>query len=190
MMDFDFSAGMAWRDAVLIVAALIGAYVVLTLLWLLLVRLKRRASSSRNAEPAAPIEDAAATPELRPRPAELAVAPAPAPDFARELARSSVELEVESLRRESAHLRAEVARLAEEVSQLRATQNVSPLYNEAMALAQQGMTANGIAGRCGISIGEAELVAAMARSASQFDRQELGEEHHERNTNSGNRPRG
>jgi hypothetical protein len=179
-----------WRDAVLIAAALMGAYVALTLLRLYQARHKRRASTPRDAEPAAPGEDALPTPVARPVPAELAVPAAPTPDFARALARSSVELEVESLRRESAHLRAEVARLAEEVSQLRATQNVSPLYNEAVALAQQGMAANGIAGRCGISIGEAELVAAMARSASQFDRHELGEEHHERNTNSGNRPRG
>ena len=40
------------------------------------------------------------------------------------------------MRREVAVLREELARLAEEVSRLKVTRNVSPLYDEAMALAQ------------------------------------------------------
>ena len=42
---------------------------------------------------------------------------------------------------------------------------MSPLYNEAMVLAQKGVDAAGIAGQCGISIGEAELVAALSRDS-------------------------
>ena len=61
------------------------------------------------------------------------------------------------------------------------------MYSEAMVLARQGMAANGIAGHCGISIGEAELVAALARGTSEFERHEQGEDRDERNTESGNR---
>ena len=120
---------------------------------------------------------------------EPAVDP-PAPEFARELARSNVEVELQSLRRECAALRDETARLGEEVSRLRATRNVSPLYNEAMVLAQQGMPPAGIAGHCGISIGEAELVAALARGETEFEHHQQGEDHDERNTDSGNRSNG
>ncbi len=84
-------------------------------------------------------------------------------DFAGQLAKSSLELEVQGLRREMAQLRAEVAHLDEEVKQLKAKHNVSPIYSEAMSLAERGELPSGIAARCGISIGEAELVAALAR---------------------------
>jgi hypothetical protein len=79
------------------------------------------------------------------------------------LTKSAISLEVQTLRRETTQLRAEVAQLAEEVRQLKATHNVSPIYSEAMSLAERGELPAGIAARCGISIGEAELVAALAR---------------------------
>lgn len=93
----------------------------------------------------------------------------PAPDFARELGRTNVEVEVQQLRRESTALRDEVARLREELSSLKAARNVSPLYSEAMSLAQNGVSADGIAGQCGISLAEAELVAALARGEPEED---------------------
>jgi hypothetical protein len=91
------------------------------------------------------------------------------PDFARELAHSSLELEVQHLRREAEKLRTEMTNLAEEVRHLKALRNVSPVYGEAMTLAQQGEQPTGIAVQCGISVGEAELVAALARSEPGFE---------------------
>lgn len=86
------------------------------------------------------------------------------PVFSRELAYSSLDLEVKRLRRDVAELQAEMARMAEEMRRVKATRNVSPIYSEAMILAQQGVVPAGIAAQCGISIGEAELVATLARS--------------------------
>ena len=94
---------------------------------------------------------------------------ASAPNFARELARSGLELEVQQLRHEAMQLRTEMKHLAEEVRNLKTARNVSPLYGEAMTLAQQGEPPARIAAQCGISVGEAELVAALARSEPGFE---------------------
>lgn len=182
MSDFDFMSGIGWRDAVLVAAAMIGVYLVLSVMRLFQIRGKRGGSvqqeTGRGFSGLEPLVPGAAQP------------PSPQPEFAEELARSHVEVELQSLRRESAHLREELARLGEEVVRLKAMRNVSPLYNEAMVLAQQGMPASGIAGHCGISIGEAELVAALARGGSEFERQEQGEDSDERNSGSGTRLHG
>lgn len=85
------------------------------------------------------------------------------PDFPRELARSSLDLEFQQLRQEVAQLREETKHLAAEVWNLKMARNVAPIYGEAMTLAQQGEPPAGIAAQCGISVGEAELVAALAR---------------------------
>jgi hypothetical protein len=90
-----------------------------------------------------------------------------APDFAQQLQRSSVDGDIQQLRRESAALREEVAHLREELSAMKAARNVSPLYSEAMSLAQNGVPADSIAGQCGISLAEAELVAALARGEAE-----------------------
>lgn len=185
MMDLDFIVGIGWRDVVLVLAAMVGVYLVLSLMRLFQVVGKRREGEKKEAKrrlsgwEVYPSQEAQVTPPSVPAASE--------PDFARELAKSNTEVEFERLRRESAQLREEVARLAEEIALLKATRNVSPLYNEAMTLAQQGMPAAGIAGHCGISIGEAELVASLARSGSEFERQERGEERDERHTDTGNR---
>jgi hypothetical protein len=188
MMDLDFIDGIGWRDVVLVLAAMVGVYLVLSLMRLFQVVGKRRDGEKQEAKRRLsgweiyPPQEAQASSQVPP-----SVPVASEPDFARELAKSNTEVELERLRRESAQLREEVARLAEEIALLKATRNVSPLYNEAMTLAQQGMPAAGIAGHCGISIGEAELVASLARSGSEFERQERGEERDERHTDTGNR---
>lgn len=94
----------------------------------------------------------------------------PAGGFVEELARSNLEVEVQKLRRESAGLRDELSQMHKELALLKAARNVSPLYNEAVSLAQRGVTADGIAGQCGISLGEAELVAALARASERQGR--------------------
>lgn len=192
-MDFDFIGDIGWRDLVLVLAAVIGVYLVLSVMRLFQVGGRHRHGAKADArrqlagaEPYAPHQG----PEPRPEPPPRAEPGMPEPEFAQALARSSVEAELQGLRRDGTELREELARLAEEVSRLKASRNVSPLYNEAMTLAQQGMPADGIAGHCGISIGEAELVAALARGGSEFERHEHSEDRDERNTDSGNRPRG
>lgn len=112
------------------------------------------------------------------RPAPVAEA-APEPEFARELARTGMEAELQVLRRESAELRRVLDEVREELAVLKAARNVSPLYNEAMALAQRGVGADGIASQCGISLAEAELVAALARGDANDEPRNLTEDFHD-----------
>jgi hypothetical protein len=103
--------------------------------------------------------------------APLAARPAPPEDD------FGLALEVRQLRRDIAQLREELDAQRGEVSALRecldgqaqqieatrAAQRVSPLYGEALALAQRGMPADVIAERCSISVAEAELVHSLSR---------------------------
>jgi hypothetical protein len=186
MMDFGFIEAIGWRDIVLVVAAVIGVYLVLSVMRLFQVAAK---------PPVAPLEQQLEASGWQPlsgcwcgeRAATTVPPAAPVPEFGEELARFNVEVEVKALRRECAQLREELARMSEDMARLKVSGNASPLYSEAMVLARQGMAANGIAGHCGISIGEAELVAALARGTSEFERHEQGEDRDERNTESGNR---
>jgi len=185
-------ADFGWRDGVLVVVACAGIYLVLMVLRLLKVgRAKRAAAGGADAlhavpafgtEPMIDLSEQLSpnffiSPQESPAPAagkaaDIAALDAADADFSRHLARSSVEMEMQQLRRESATLRDEVVSLREELSSLRAARNVSPLYSEAMALAQRGVPADGIAGQCGISLAEAQLVAALARgqtSEEPFD---------------------
>jgi hypothetical protein len=92
-----------------------------------------------------------------------AAAPAPGAGFAAQLTQKTLESEVRQLRDQLSESREEIRRMREEMSKLSAAQKVSPLYNEAMALAVRGVDAAGVAGRCGISIAEAELVVALSK---------------------------
>ncbi|MCF8177415.1 MAG: DUF2802 domain-containing protein [Sulfuritalea sp.] len=108
------------------------------------------------------------------------------PVFAEELERSKLEIEMQRLRREVEQLRAETTHLANEIRYLKTARNVSPLYSEAMTLAQQDVPAAGIADQCGISIGEAELVAALARGEPGFEVHKNEEDQDDRYTDSRN----
>lgn len=77
--------------------------------------------------------------------------------------------EVQALREEVSSLRQTLADLQEELDRVKAAQNVSPLYNEAIGLAQHGIDVEGIAARCGISVAEAQLVAALTGKQNQPD---------------------
>jgi len=81
------------------------------------------------------------------------------------LARSDVEMEVQRMRDEMERMRAEM-------EELRAARRVSPQYAEAMELAQRGLTAQDVADRLGISLGEAELVHALSRGRNDFSQGE------------------
>lgn len=107
---------------------------------------------------------AAAAPQPIPLRAAAAFASEPAAgEFGQQLTQKTLESEVRQLRDQLAESRAEILRMREEMARLSAAQKVSPLYNEAMGMAIRGVDAAGIAGRCGISIAEAELVVALSR---------------------------
>jgi hypothetical protein len=82
--------------------------------------------------------------------------------FGEELFRSGVENELQQMR-------GEVAALKEELKLMKAARRVSPQYNEAMMLAQRGMSAQSVADQCGISVGEAELVLALSRNKQEYE---------------------
>ena len=85
--------------------------------------------------------------------------------FSNLLAKSSADGEIRQLRQEVAKLRSELSQVTDELRRIQApSRNIAPLYNQAMILAQQGTSAEGIASRCGISVGEAELVVALVQS--------------------------
>ncbi|MBK9019673.1 MAG: DUF2802 domain-containing protein [Sulfuritalea sp.] len=183
-------AALGLRDYILIAAVLVGGYLLLSLLPLLRMAGKRRAATAEPAptdQPqAVPLEPVVPRDEPRDEPRFARFAPqslpggdglgAAAGDFSRELAVSSRDLEIRRLRQEMDQVQAEMTRLSEEVSAMRASRNVSPQYSEAMTLALQGVEPEGIAARCGISIGEAELVAALARgkTSDEFDEADGG----------------
>jgi len=88
-----------------------------------------------------------------------------APEFSQLVARSAAESELRQLRQEVATLRQALAQVTDELQQIKEpARPVAPFYQQAMLLAQQGSTAANIAARCGISLGEAELVVALAHS--------------------------
>ncbi|MDP2822995.1 MAG: DUF2802 domain-containing protein [Sulfuritalea sp.] len=184
----DFSA-LSVRDYILIAATLVGGYLVLSLLPLLRMgRKHRRSGAPMRSEGGYPAgsgslgqsdsfrevqhqEPQSAPPGGQPQPLTGESNSASPPVFSRELAYSSLDLEVKRMRCDVDEMRAEMVRMVEEMRRLKATRNVSPIYSEAMILAQQGEAPAGIAAQCGISIGEAELVAALARSGTgaEFD---------------------
>ncbi len=101
------------------------------------------------------------------RQAESAWEEAPA-GMADHLLRSGLEQEIAMLRDEVDALRGELAALRKDMQQemahLRASQSVSPIYGDAMQLAQAGYDPAAIAERCGIARAEAELVVALTKS--------------------------
>ena len=75
-----------------------------------------------------------------------------------------LQTELMGIRAQLDALQAECDTLRGEIDQLKASRAVSPHYNDALTLAQKGMHAEDIAQACGISIGEAQLVRALARN--------------------------
>jgi len=190
-------AGIALRDVIIVASGLTATYLVILLLRLVqLGRHKFAADEEPTMETEAaasppdevevedeapavyarPFVRAAAAvrePEPEPRPV-LARAPereAP-PSFGSELARSQDDTDARQLRSEVGRLRTEMTDLRQELSRMQATRNVSPQYTDAMTMAQRGLTAQDVADRCGISLGEAELIWALSRGPMNFDQEE------------------
>lgn len=169
-MDLSTFEALGWRDVVIAAVALVGVYMLVAIVRYFGLRKHRAAVPP----PTSPAEPALAPPAP---PVAAAVEPAPRAawphteaDFAQHLRSSTAESEMKQLRGELARMRDELSGLGDELVHLRqelealkGARNVSPLYGDAIALAQQGLDARGIAERCNISIGEAELVAALTR---------------------------
>lgn len=176
-MSFEWLGEFGWRDGVLAVIAFLTLYFIVMVL-----RLSRlRGARSRYAD----MSYLEAAPAIRTPPPEFDAPPgsalagawelppeptigsrenaAPSAGFAKQLAYANLEGEMQQLQAQLQDARKEIDRLRGEVEQMQATHSVSPLYNEAMSMAVRGVDAGGIAGRCGISIAEAELVVALSR---------------------------
>lgn len=167
------------RDAIIFAVVLVAVYLLVSLLRLGMIKLRRggagrsrkpvpkveasegedrpkQATSRSNVEETSQQDSDAALQYVDPR---LRQTHSP---FNEQLFRSGVETELQELR-------GEVAALKEALTQLKTTRAVSPQYNEAMLLAQRGMSAQGIADHCTISIGEAELVVALNRNKQEHE---------------------
>jgi hypothetical protein len=81
-------------------------------------------------------------------------------------AHDAVATRVAALEQSVNEVRAEVAALRDAIAELKAARDMPPQYNEAMALASRGGSAQQIAESCGISLAEAELVQALRQRRS------------------------
>lgn len=173
-MDFPIFDG---RNAIIFAVALVALYLLVSLSRLGLIKLRnlRQRRSSKPRKPVGESEGRLNQDSSKPIVVETAqqdvdpvsdpVSPGqrqPHLQFNEQLFRSSVETELQQLR-------GDVATLKEALAQLKATRAASPQYNEAMLLAQRGMSAQGIADQCAISIGEAELVVALNRNKQEHE---------------------
>lgn len=159
-MNIDLgSIAIGWREALIAVIVLVAAYMLVVLLRM------RRLHGAAGAE---------ALPGRREPPPAVPEPPS-APDWqatqaqlAQDAFMRGVEAEMAQLREELDALRGELAALRDEMrhelGHVRAAQTVSPIYSDAMQMAQLGHDAATIAERCGIARAEAELVLALVRS--------------------------
>jgi Protein of unknown function (DUF2802) len=177
-MDFEGLANLSWREALIAIIALLVLYVVIV--YFRMRRLKREKTASGvpiaiSAQSAMKAYAAVQEPMLSAAPEPLA-APSeaafpwnePPPEMPGQKKIEALEREVNQLRKEVGGLRAEVLVLREErrreITQAQVTQNVSPLYSDAMQMAMQGHDAATISQHCGISRAESELVVALVRN--------------------------
>lgn len=167
-MDFSTFGG---RELIILAVILAVAYLLVSLLRL--VRLKRRRrKTAADFDFEKNLDVVYGFSRSRPSLADIAAIDAQPPPadpqqtasvmpFGEQLFRSSVEAELQQLR-------SEIASIKESLAQMQASRRVSPQYNEAMQLAQRGMSAQGIADQCSISLGEAELIVALSRNKQEY----------------------
>lgn len=164
-MNIDLgSIAIGWREAVIGLIAAVAVYMLAVVLRMR--RLRRKAPAPPEMPLQEPVTAAADDREEAGREADgwqLAQK-----HLAQEAFMRGVEAEMAQLREEVDALRGEVAALRDEIRQevghMRATQTVSPIYTDAMQMAQLGHDAATIAERCGIARAEAELVVALVKS--------------------------
>lgn len=166
-MDFT---EFGWREAWMLAVVVAAAYLGLSLIRLVLLRRRRQVTHRPASDTRAP-----SAPASEPAPA------VETPIFAEHLAWTRLEAEMDELRADLAAMRTELAGarnelagMQAEVAQLKAGRQVSPLYAEAVDLAQRGYDARGIAEECGISVAEAELVLSMSGNKNFDDEVDHG----------------
>ena len=192
-MNLDDLA-LGWREALIAAIACLVLYVVFAVLRLR--RLRRQpaatapADSSQLHEPAEPV--AVVKPPAREElpfpwyepPDEV---PPPASGGAesaldaallarlesRLAAAERVVAECSQLRDEVAIMRGELAsiriEMTKQLERMQATQNIAPIYGDAMQMAAAGYDAAAIAERCGVARAEADLVVALMRSQARSE---------------------
>ncbi|MBL0168017.1 MAG: DUF2802 domain-containing protein [Propionivibrio sp.] len=190
-MDFEALGNLNWREALIAIIALLVLYLVLA--FLRIRRLKHEPEVDDVAVPLAahpalaayvaekaPLipdppspsnspTDSPTLPEALAAPSEISFPwNEPPPEVPGQQLIEALERELAQLRKEVGGLRAEMQLLREaqrrELAHSQVAQNASPLYNDAMQMAMQGIDAASIAQHCGISRAEAELVVALVRN--------------------------
>lgn len=169
------SAAPELHDAILLCVGVASVYLVVAVLQLLQLRRQQPAMIvAREPSTGSQLPLDAGTPT----PGDIS--------FPHQLKHSSIETDLKHLNLEIERLHTELQAVQHEVKLLRnesGNQGEAPVYNEAMSYARRGISAVAIASRCGISMGEAELVAAFARDSSAGDesaRSSKVNEQHER----------
>lgn len=176
-MGLEVFSNFNWRDALVLVVALLAVYVLVVFLRMRHIKHEKEtvsigARSAVAAYAAASAPEVEAEPEPEPVPELKVVADfpwnEPPPEIPGQERIGRLEREVDQLRSEVGRLRAELFAAREEfrreLVQERATPVVSPAYSDAMQLAMQGLDAATISERCGVARAEAELVVALVRS--------------------------
>ena len=160
---------LGWREAVIALIVLVGAYMLFVLLRMRHLRkpsLQPEASSETREPAATSAALPAETPPTDPRVDDAWEATPPG--LAEEFLRNGLEQEILMLREEVDAMRGELAALRDdmqqELAQMRASQTVSPIYGDAVQMAAAGYDPAAIAERCGIARAEAELVVALAKN--------------------------
>jgi len=188
-MNLDVLSNLGWREALIAVVVLLALYVIVV--FLRIRRLKRKAmeppvQDARVARSAVAAYAAVQDPEalVLPEPTLSTPVPLAEPsnsafpwneppgDLPDQRRIATLERDLSQLRKEVGSLRTEVYVLKEELkealqreqAQAQVSQNVSPLYSDAMQMAMQGHDALTISQHCGISRAEADLVVALVRN--------------------------
>jgi TolA-binding protein len=168
------------REGVIGLIGLLALYILFVVLRMRPLRLKAAAPPAPRPVPepasALPVDLTDAADDSLPEPKRRSPPPEPPWDrapvnMAESILRQGMEQELAQLREEVDSIRGELASLRADMQQemalQRATQNVSPIYGDAMQMAMSGYDASLIAERCGIARAEAELVLALAKSQSK-----------------------
>jgi hypothetical protein len=175
-------AALGLHEIVIGVIALLALYIAYAVVRLFLLsrakkKLVRAVSAAATAASKPAVEAEPEPPETMlpfktkpdPRPEPVApqrdAAPVPREPFDGIIEVARLRFQIEALEASQAAMREDIDSLRGEIEALRNARNVAPHYSEAVMLAQRGLDSAAIAERCGISVSEAELVAALARGA-------------------------
>lgn len=195
MTHAAFLAGMGWRDVVLLLAAMTGVYLVLSVMRLFEMAAKRRVIVLPVSGPGLSAREPHSASQVQtPQPGQLS------PELARMLAQARIEAELQRLRSENMRLNEVLANVAEDVARLKAARDMAPACGEAIALPPQGVPAGAMGSAMGGVIGGQQnyrllrhlqrrgAVAGCANTQPyEFERHEQGEDRNGRNIESGSR---